>query len=121
LVQLFERRRDVLACCILVGVCGEGIDLPGERLSSVVIVGVGLPRFGRETEQLRAWFQQHYGAGFEYAYLYPGMQKVDQALGRVIRHRQDRGRALLIDSRYAQRQYRELLPRWWRYQPWVGD
>jgi DNA excision repair protein ERCC-2 len=121
LLQLFEQRRNVLACCILGGVFGEGIDLPGERLSSVVIVGVGLPRFGRETEQLRAWFQQHYGAGFEYAYLYPGMQKVDQALGRVIRHRQDRGRALLIDSRYAQRQYRELLPRWWSYQPWVGD
>jgi DNA excision repair protein ERCC-2 len=118
LLQLFEERRDVAAFCILGGVFGEGIDLPGERLSSVVIVGVGLPRFGRETEQLRVWFQQHYGAGFEYAYLYPGMQKVDQALGRVIRHSQDRGRALLIDSRYAQRQYRDLLPRWWTYQPW---
>lgn len=83
-----------------------------------MIVGVGLPQFNRETEQLRAWFQQQYGAGFEYAYLYPGMQKVDQALGRVIRGSGDRGRALLVDSRYGERQYRELLPPWWCYRPW---
>lgn len=121
LLALLEERRDVLAFCILGGVFGEGIDLPGERLSSVVIVGVGLPRFNRDTEQLRSWFQRHYGAGFEYAYLYPGMQKVDQALGRVIRHRDDRGRALLIDSRYRERQYRELLPPWWRYRQWPEE
>lgn len=119
LLQLLEERRDVAALCILGGVFGEGIDLPGERLSSVVIVGVGLPQFNRDTEQLRNWFQQHHGAGFEYAYLYPGMQKVDQALGRVIRSSEDRGRALLIDSRYGSRQYRDLLPPWWEYQPWV--
>ena len=119
LLQLLEQRRDVAALCILGGVFGEGIDLPGERLTSVVIVGVGLPQFNRDTEQLRGWFQRRYGAGFEYAYLYPGMQKVDQALGRVIRGSTDRGRALLIDSRYGERQYRELLPPWWNYQPWV--
>ena len=84
----------------------------------MVIVGVGLPQFNRDTEQLRAWFQQRHGAGFEYAYLYPGMQKVDQALGRVIRGSEDRGRALLIDSRYGERQYRKLLPPWWSYRPW---
>jgi DNA excision repair protein ERCC-2 len=120
LLQLLEERRDVVALCILGGIFGEGIDLPGERLTSVVIVGVGLPQFNRDTEQLRAWFQQQYGAGFEYAYLYPGMQKVDQALGRVVRGSQDRGRALLVDSRYGETQYRELLPPWWRYQPWPG-
>jgi DNA excision repair protein ERCC-2 len=120
LLTLLEERRDVAAFCILGGIFGEGIDLPGERLTSVVIVGVGLPQFNRETEQLRAWFQQQCGAGFEYAYLYPGMQKVDQALGRVIRGSTDRGRALLVDSRYGERQYRELLPPWWRYQPWPG-
>lgn len=118
LLQLLEERRDVAALCILGGIFGEGIDLPGERLTSVVIVGVGLPQFNRDTEQLRAWFQQQHGAGFEYAYLYPGMQKVDQALGRVIRGSEDRGRALLIDSRYGERQYRELLPPWWNYQTW---
>lgn len=118
LLQLLEQRRDVAALCILGGVFGEGIDLPGERLTSVVIVGVGLPQFNRDTEQLRDWFQQQHGAGFEYAYLYPGMQKVDQALGRVIRGSEDRGRALLIDSRYGERQYRDLLPPWWRYSQW---
>ncbi len=118
LLRLLEERRDVVALCILGGVFGEGIDLPGEQLSSVVIVGVGLPQFNRDTEQLRAWYQQLYGAGFDYAYLFPGMQKVDQALGRVIRSTQDRGRALLIDSRYGERQYRDLLPPWWTYRPW---
>lgn len=118
LLHLLEEQRDVCAFCILGGIFGEGIDLPGERLSSVAIVGVGLPQFNRDTEQLREWFQQRYGAGFEYAYLYPGMQKVDQALGRVIRDSGDRGRALLIDSRYLERQYRELLPAWWTYRAW---
>jgi DNA excision repair protein ERCC-2 len=120
LLPLLEECRNVAALCILGGVFGEGIDLPGERLTSVVIVGVGLPRFNRETEQLRAWYQQYFNAGFEFAYLYPGMQKVDQALGRVVRGSGDRGRALLIDSRYQQRQYRELLPPWWSYRPWSG-
>jgi DNA excision repair protein ERCC-2 len=118
LLQQLETRRDLVALCILGGVFGEGIDLPGERLTSVVIVGVGMPQFNRDTELLRQWYQQCFGAGFEYAYLYPGMQKVDQALGRVIRGSGDRGRALLIDRRYRQPRYRELLPPWWRYQPW---
>ncbi len=118
LLQYLETRRDVLALCILGGVFGEGVDLPGERLTSVVIVGVGLPQFNRDTQMLQAWYQQHCGTGFEYAFLYPGMQKVDQALGRVIRTAGDRGRALLIDSRYRERQYRELLPPWWHYRAW---
>ncbi|MCB2069152.1 MAG: ATP-dependent DNA helicase [Ottowia sp.] len=118
LLRQLETRRDVVALCILGGVFGEGIDLPGERLTSVVIVGVGLPQFNRDTRMLQAWYQQRCGAGFEYACLYPGMQKVDQALGRVIRASDDRGRALLVDSRYGQRQYRELLPPWWSYCAW---
>ena len=116
LLEMLERRRDVAAFCILGGVFGEGIDLPGDRLTSVAIVGVGMPQFNRDNEQLREYFQQQYGAGFEYAYLYPGMQKVDQALGRVVRSSLDRGRALLVDSRYARPDYRALLPPWWDYQ-----
>jgi len=115
LLELLECRRDVLAFCILGGVFGEGIDLPGERLCAVVIVGVGLPQVNRDTEQLRNYFEALYGDGFRYAYLYPGMQKVGQALGRVVRCHRDSGRALLVDTRYASREYRELLPTWWSY------
>lgn len=118
LLQLLAQRRDVAAFCILGGIFGEGIDLPGEQLRSVVVVGVGMPQVNRDTRQLQAWYQQRYGSGFEYAFLYPGMQKVDQALGRVVRCMQDRGSALLIDPRYRERQYRELLPHWWEYQLW---
>ena len=115
LLTLLAERRDVAAFCILGGVFGEGIDLPGEQLTGVAVVGVGLPQVGREREQLRDWYQRSRGAGFEYAYLYPGMQKVAQALGRVVRTEQDQGRALLVDSRYARREYRDLLPPWWTY------
>jgi DNA excision repair protein ERCC-2 len=118
LLQLLAQRRDVVALCILGGVFGEGIDLPGEQLCSVVVVGVGMPQVNRDTRQLQDWYQQRCGAGFEYVFLYPGMQKVDQALGRVVRRMEDRGRALLIDPRYRQRQYRDLLPPWWDYSPW---
>lgn len=120
LLQLLQQRGDVAAFCILGGVFGEGIDLPGEQLSSVVVVGVGLPQVNRDTRQLQAWHQQRYGAGFEHTFLYPAMQKVDQALGRVVRRMDDRGTALLIDARYRERQYRQLLPPWWDYLPWSG-
>jgi DNA excision repair protein ERCC-2 len=115
LFEALEEHRNVAAFCILGGAFSEGVDLPGDLLSSVVIVGVGLPQLGPEREQLRQWYQQAYGQGFEYAYLYPAMQKVDQALGRVVRSDSDRGRALLIDARYGWPQYRDLLPPWWSY------
>lgn len=115
LLEKLESRRDVAAFCILGGVFGEGIDLPGDRLNSVVVVGVGFPAVNRDTQQLRGYFESRYGSGFEYAYLYPGMQKVDQALGRVIRQMDDRGSALIIDHRYRRAQYRNLLPPWWEY------
>ena len=119
LLQQLEERRDMVAFCILGGVFGEGIDLPGEQLASIVIVGVGMPQVNRQTLQLQDWYQQRYGNGFEYAYVYPGMQKVDQALGRVVRSVEDHGRALLIDPRYGQQRYRRLLPPWWDYRAWV--
>ncbi|MFT5709375.1 MAG: DNA excision repair protein ERCC-2 [Halioglobus sp.] len=115
LLNLLESARNVLAFCMLGGVFGEGIDLPGERLSAVAVVGVGLPQMNKDTEQLQSYFEARHGQGFRYACLYPGMQKVDQALGRVIRRGVDTGRALLVDSRYAQHEYRDLLPPWWTY------
>jgi DNA excision repair protein ERCC-2 len=118
LLHLLAQREDVVAFCILGGVFGEGIDLPGKCLRSVVVVGTGMPQVNRDTRQLQAWYEERYAAGFEYAFLYPGMQKVGQALGRVIRRVEDTGSALLIDPRYRQRQYRELLPPWWDYRLW---
>ncbi len=115
LLQQFARHRDLAAFCILGGVFGEGIDLPGKCLSSVVVVGVGLPQVGRQREQLREWYQRRTGSGFEFAYLYPGMQKVDQALGRVVRTASDSGSAMLVDVRYGWPRYRTLLPPWWDY------
>ena len=115
IVDTLKVRDDVVAFCILGGVFGEGIDLPGDALRSVVIVGVGLPQFNRSTQTLSDYYQQRYGRGFEYAYQYPGMQKVSQALGRVIRADSDTGSALLIDSRYRDNSYRLLLPNCWDY------
>jgi DNA excision repair protein ERCC-2 len=118
LLELFRERRDLAAFCILGGIFGEGIDLPGEQLTSVAVVGVGMPQVNEDTRELQEWYQRETGSGFEYAYLYPGMQKVDQALGRVVRSPRDRGNALLVDTRYALAQYRELLPPWWDYRQW---
>ena len=108
-------QRNVAAFCILGGVFGEGIDLPGEQLASVIVVGVGMPQVDRETRLLQAYNDQRYGAGFDFSFLYPGLQKVNQALGRVVRTDCDRGRALLIDRRYVESAYRNLLAPWWYY------
>jgi len=84
----------------------------------VVVVGVGMPQLNPQTRELQDWYERSCGAGFDHAFLFPGLQKVDQALGRVVRRPEDRGSALLIDPRYGQRRYRELLPPWWHYRAW---
>ncbi|MDZ7783163.1 MAG: helicase C-terminal domain-containing protein [Halioglobus sp.] len=117
LAQLRERR-DLAAFCILGGVFGEGIDLPGEQLTSVVVVGLGMPQVNHHTRELQQWYERATAAGFDYTFVYPGMQKVAQALGRVVRCIGDSGSALLIDPRYGQSGYRALLPPWWEYRDW---
>jgi DNA excision repair protein ERCC-2 len=99
---------------VLGGVFGEGIDLAGERLCGAVVVGVGLPGPSPERELVRTYFQEKLAAGFEYAYQYPGMNRVLQAAGRVIRSETDRGVVLLVDRRYASARYRRLFPDEWR-------
>ena len=103
----------VLSLCVLGGIFAEGIDLPGEALDGVVIVGVGLPQVNLFQETLRAYYERTLGDGFRYAYMIPGMQKVAQAVGRVIRTENDRGAALLLDDRYQQAAYRRLCPAHW--------
>ena len=98
---------------VMGGIFGEGIDLVGERLSGAVVVGVGLPGISLEKELIRDYFAHSHNAGFEYAYQYPGINRVFQAAGRVIRTEKDRGVVLLIDQRYATHRYRSLFPVEW--------
>jgi DNA excision repair protein ERCC-2 len=98
---------------VLGGAFGEGIDLPGKRLIGAFIATLGLPQINPVNEQLRERMQQVFGAGYDYTYLYPGLQKVVQAAGRVIRTVDDRGVVYLIDDRYVRGEVRRLLPAWW--------
>ena len=95
------------------GIFGEGIDLVGERLVGAIVVGVGLPQICLERDLIRRYFDDQNVSGFAYAYTFPGMNRVLQASGRVIRSEQDRGLILLIDRRFGQEQYRELFPAHW--------
>ena len=103
----------LLGFAVLGGVFGEGVDLAGSRLIGAAIVGPGLPQVGPRQEQLRDYFERTRGSGFDYAYRYPGMNKVLQAAGRVIRTPQDKGVVLLIDNRFAAPDYRRLMPPHW--------
>ncbi|NLO36320.1 MAG: ATP-dependent DNA helicase [Clostridiaceae bacterium] len=106
--------RTLLAFAVIGGVFGEGIDLVGEKLAGVVVIGVGLPQLCPEREIMKQYYAQALGSGYEYAYLYPGFNKVQQAAGRVIRSDLDRGFVLLIDDRYATPDYRSLFPAEWQ-------
>jgi DNA excision repair protein ERCC-2 len=98
---------------VMGGIFGEGIDLVGERLVGAIVVGVGLPQICLERDLIRHYFDQHELSGFEYAYTYPGMNRVLQAAGRVIRTEEDRGAILLVDRRFGQSRYRQLFPPSW--------
>ena len=99
---------------VLGGAFSEGIDLVGERLIGAFIATLGLPQMNDVNEQMRRTFDAQFGNGYDYAYLYPGMQKVVQAAGRVIRTEQDAGVVHLIDDRYRRADVKRLLPRWWK-------
>lgn len=102
-----------IGLCVLGGVFGEGIDLKGERLIGAVIVGTGLPQVCDERELFRRYYDEKNGSGFDSAYLYPGMNKVQQAAGRVIRTVEDKGAVLLLDDRFVGKQYVSLFPKEW--------
>lgn len=106
---------------VLGGVFGEGVDLTGDRLIGCAIVGVGLPQVNPRQEMLRRYFDEKNGSGFDYAYRYPGMNKVLQAAGRVIRTPKDRGVVLLLDDRFRQREYSRLLPPHWAHRQAVSS
>jgi DNA excision repair protein ERCC-2 len=107
--------RTLVAFAVLGGVFGEGIDLVGDRLIGVAVVGVGLPQLCLERDLIREYWQRDARSGFDFAYTYPGMNRVLQAAGRVIRSERDRGMVLLLDERFGHREHRNLFPPWWRY------
>ena len=105
--------RSLVGFCVMGGIFSEGIDLAGEKLIGTVIVGTGLPQISTEGEILKASFEEQELPGFDYAYRFPGMGKVLQAGGRVIRTMEDRGVILLLDERFLTRSYHALFPREW--------
>jgi Rad3-related DNA helicase len=122
-LRAFEEKDNVLALCIMGGIFSEGIDLTGDRLIGAIIVGPGLPQVCTERKLMMDYFDSRTAAdekeaasdrnGFRYAYQYPGINKVFQAAGRVIRTETDQGIILLIDERFATRRYTELFPVEW--------
>ena len=107
------RGKSLAAFCVLGGIFSEGIDLKEDLLIGVLIVGTGLPQICNQREILKEYYQEENGQGFDYAYQYPGMNKVLQAAGRVIRTASDRGIIGLLDERFLRSDYRQLLPREW--------
>jgi DNA excision repair protein ERCC-2 len=108
-----ENHRTLAGFAVMGGIFGEGIDLVGDRLAGAVVVGVGLPQISMERDLIARYFSALGKNGFNYGYVFPGMNRVLQAVGRVIRTETDRGVALLIDERFSKWPYRELLPKWW--------
>ena len=109
-----ENPDTIAGFAVMGGIFGEGIDLVGERLSGAVIIGVGLPWITHEREIIRKYFQEKNGSGFQFAYLYPGINRVLQAAGRVIRSEEDKGLIVLVDNRFSTARYRSLLPPKWK-------
>ncbi len=111
----------LLGFAVMGGIFGEGVDLAGDRLIGCAIVGVGLPQVNPRQEMLRRYYEAQAGCGFDYAYRYPGMNKVLQAAGRVVRTPQDRGVVLLLDDRFAQTDTARLFPSHWQHIRYLPD
>lgn len=112
-IDRFRPHGQGIGFAVLGGAFAEGIDLPGTRLSGVFVATLGLPPFDDAHRRLSERLQARYGAGYDYTWLYPGLQKVAQAAGRVIRTPEDRGVIVLIDDRFRRGEVQALLPRWW--------
>lgn len=108
-----EADKSVIGCCVMGGIFSEGIDLKEECLIGAVVVGTGIPMVCHERELFKDYYEEKKGDGFSYAYLYPAVNKVFQAGGRVIRTINDKGAILLLDERFMQKQYQDLFPREW--------
>jgi len=112
-IARFREGGQGIGFAVLGGAFGEGIDLPGDRLVGVFVASLGLPQHDEFNEVMRQRMDDLFGVGYAYTYLYPGLQKVVQAAGRVIRTEQDTGVLYLMDDRFARDEVRQLLPGWW--------
>jgi len=121
--DLLQQLRDTSSAKLLLAVMGgifaEGVDFSGDMCIGVIVFGPGLPQVNYERELIRRYYDQKSGNGFDYAYLYPGINKVIQAVGRLIRSQQDRGIIVLVDERFSDEKTGLLLPDYWFRQP--GD
>jgi DNA excision repair protein ERCC-2 len=109
-----DQEESLVGFAVMGGIFSEGIDLKGDRLTGAVIIGVGLPQVGLERDTMKEYFQTAGKNGYDFAYVYPGMNKVLQAGGRVIRSEEDRGTLVLVDDRFLSRKYVKMLPEEWR-------
>lgn len=111
----------LVAFCVMGGIYSEGIDLAGDSLIGAIIVGVGIPSLSYEREAIAAYYEEKFEEGKQYAYIYPGMNKVFQAAGRVIRREDDKGIIVLIDDRFDDPIYKKSLPKLWEGVKFLGD
>jgi len=113
ILEMLANGRPHLVLAVLGGIFAEGVDYPGRMLSEVIVVSPGLPQFNADRELLKAYYQETYGHGFSYAYLVPGMTRVIQAAGRLLRSDEDRGVIVLVGRRFTDARYARLLPDDW--------
>ena len=116
-----ENANYLIAFCVMGGIYSEGVDLAGDALIGAIIVSIGMPALSYEREAIAAYYEEKYEEGKQYAYIYPGMNRVFQAAGRVIRREDDRGVIVLIDDRFDDPIYRKSLPKLWEGVKFIGD
>jgi len=121
IVNKFRSETNVVLFTVVGGIFSEGIDLPLEKLIGAVIIGTGIPQISFERNIIKSFFDNKFNSGYDFAYKYPGFNKVLQSAGRVIRTENDKGIVLLIDSRLCQVTYLKLFPEHWRHYKKIGS
>ena len=111
----------LIAFCVMGGIYSEGIDLAGDSLIGAIIVGIGMPALSYEREAIAEYYEEKFEEGKQYAYIYPGMNRVFQAAGRVIRREDDKGVIVLIDDRFDDPIYKKSLPSLLSGVKFIGD
>ena len=116
-----EDKSYLIGFCVMGGIYSEGVDLAGDSLIGAVVVGIGMPNLSYEREAIQSYYDEKYEEGKQFAYLYPGLNRVLQAAGRVIRREDDRGVIVLIDDRFADPLYKKTVPTLWRGMKFIKD